>query len=262
MASTRNNNKIINIAVNELRIHPVAQRRLVQRHLRRMMATLDLDAIGTIHVVHYPINGELAYWVIDGQHRVVAIQQHGLGEWKVKAEIHECTDDSTASGLFIKLNRRAFVDAYDLFANEVTAGEPAAVGVTEICSDLGLKIDRQGRDGHVACVNSLRTLWMKDEGATLRETLELLIAAAGCTRAAMEGKLIEGVGRFLGSFNGQVDRGVLAGKLAKYPGGPGAILGNAKGLRRLSNNQSLSSCVAEILVTLYNSGRRTGRLTA
>jgi hypothetical protein len=260
MARTRNDNKIINVAVSELRIHPVAQRRVVKSHLRRIAATLDLDAIGTIHVVHYAIKGVLAYWVIDGQHRVEALRHHGFGEWKVKAEIHQCDDDATASALFLKLNRRAAVGAFDLFANEVSSGDEAAVNVVEICAAQGLTVDRQARDGNIACVNALRSLWNIDQGETLGETLRVLVTAAGPKKDAVEGKLVAGLGRFLATFNGEVDREILATKIAKYPGGPAALLGNAKGLQKLRGNQSLASCVTEILVDVYNSGRRSGRI--
>lgn len=262
MASTRNNNKIINLAANVLRIHPLAQRKIVESHLRRIMADLDLDAIGTIHVVQYPIGGEIAYWVIDGQHRVQALMRHGFGEWKVKCEIHECNDDAAASALFIKLNRRAAVGAFDLFLNQLNAHEPVALAIKDICDRSGLQLDRQARDGNICCVNALRTLYLVDDGATLKRTLAMLLSAAGHTQDAVDGQLILGLGRFLAAFNGQVDDEVMTKKLAKYPGGPAGVIGSARGLRKLRVGKSISACITELLSDSYNSGRRVGRLKA
>lgn len=151
------------------------------------------------------------------------------------------------------------MNAYDLFINEVNARDKVACGVTAVVESLGLAISRTGSDGHVACVNTLCSVWEIDKGETLRETLRLLIAAAGHDHDALDGKLIAGLSRFLTVFNGEVDRDVLVRKLAKYPAGPAGVLGNAKGLHRVKK-KSLPSCIMETLVDAYNQGRRSGKI--
>ena len=82
-------------------------------------------------------------------------------------------------------------------------------------------------------MTAIKKLYEKDEGATLARTIDTLLQAWGSTAAAVEGKLVEGLGLVFGRFNGEVDQAALVKKLAKYPGGAHGLLGNAKGLRDL-----------------------------
>ena len=50
--------KMIKVRADSLSIHPYAQRDLVVRKLKQLSAELDLDAIGVLHAVEYPIRGK------------------------------------------------------------------------------------------------------------------------------------------------------------------------------------------------------------
>jgi hypothetical protein len=246
--------KTIQIEAYKLKVHPEAQRKLNPTKLKKLVANFDLDAIGVFHVV--TDGAELpTYWVIDGQHRREALIRHGMGEWKVDCYVREDTDVARAADLFLKLNDRAVVAAFDKFKNEVTAGDPSAVGAKTVVENFGFKVDRQSADGHVACVNTIKNVYAADSGTTLRNTFEVLTAAYGLSMAATEGKLVEGVAVIVGKFNGDIDHATFVKKLAKYPGGAAGILGDAKGLRKVRRT-SLSQCVAETVLAAYNSGRR------
>jgi hypothetical protein len=252
--------KVITVAAQTLRIHPHAQRDLLPHKLKELMNTFDLDAIGVLHGVEYEINGEFAIWIIDGQHRWKVLMDQGLGEWLVEVKIHiDVKDDARASELFLKLNNRAPIHPYDKFENARRAGHTDAVGIHQIAIDRKLKIDRTSRDGNVCCVSVLNSVYNFDDGEALGATLDTVLAAWGHTAAAVEGKLIEGLGLVYRTFNGNVDRPALVKKLAKYPGGPSALIGDARGLREYKHI-SIPRCVAERVIEVYNTGRRIGRL--
>jgi hypothetical protein len=252
--------KFVRVEAQSLRIHPFAQRELVPSKLKKLMAELDLDAIGVLHAVEYEIGGVHAIWIIDGQHRWRALMEHGFGEWEVEVKIHlDVTDNARASELFLKLNDRAVVSPYDKFDNEVKAAFPAAVGIVQILQDRGLRVTRNAADGRVCCVTAMKKLYLADEGRSLRLTLDTAVAAWGKTASAVEGKLIEGLGLVYSTYNGSIDRAAMVKKLAKYPGGASALIGDAKGLKNLRKT-SLSRCVAEKVIETYNAGRKTGRL--
>jgi hypothetical protein len=253
--------KIVRVEAQTLRVHPFAQRDLVPSKLKKLMAELDLDAIGVLHAVEYEIKGQTAIWIIDGQHRWRALIDHGLGEWLVEVKIHlDATDDARASALFLKLNDRAIVSPFDKFANEVKAGVPAAVGVLKLVNARNLKATNSPGDGQVRCVTAMRKVYDLDGGKALALTLETVITAWGRTEAAVDGKIIEGVGLVHCTYtNGSIDLAALSKKLAKYPGGAAGLLGDAKGLRQF-RQASLPRCVAETVIATYNVGRKTGRL--
>lgn len=259
-ASPKSGTTIRRIRLDQLRPHPTAQRKLIPATIRKIRGRVNLAAVGTLHAVEYGIGGVVALWVVDGQHRLVALTAEGYGHLLVNVEVHEdVQDDASASALFIDLNARGAMPAFDLFRNERDAGYADAVGVTDIAASLHLRVDRANRDGVVTCVSTLKSLYRKDEGATLDKTLATAVAAWGRTSSAVEGKLLEGLGLVYATYNGQVDRAAMVGKLAKYPGGAYGLLGSARGLAAM-RQASLGRCVGDLIVETYNKGRRNGAL--
>lgn len=248
------------VRADTLRIHPTAQRQLIPATVRKIRSKLDLDGIGTFHVVEYVINGVLALWVIDGQHRLAALLDEGLGEWMVTVEVHaDVKDDARASALFLVLNTRASVHPFDKYRNELEKGEESAVAVKQIADKHKLRVERGSGDGALSCVSALKVTYERDNGPALDKTLSTITAAWGRSASSLEGKLIEGMGVVFGHYNGQIDQAAMVKKLAKYPGGASGLLGHAKGLKDVQKI-SLGRAVAEYVVMTYNKGRRVGAL--
>ena len=248
------------VRADSLRIHPTAQRQLVPATVRKIRAKLDLDGIGVLHAVEYDIDGATGPWVIDGQHRLAALMEEGLGEWMVKVEVHtDVKDDARASSLFLVLNTKASVHPFDKYLNELKKGDEAAVAVHAITQKHKVRVERGSGDGTLACVSALKATYSRDEGAALDKTIATVTTAWGRKASALEGKIIEGVGIVFGQYNGQIDQPAMVKKLAKYPGGASSLLGNAKSLREV-RKMSTSRAVASLVVDLYNKGRRGGQL--
>lgn len=249
--------KIVKVRADELSIHPLAQREIVPSNFKRIKEYLDLDAIGIVHAVEYDKRGLL---VIDGQHRIQALLAHGFGEWLVQAEVHlDIRDDKAACDKFLKLNKRAAVNPYATFMAEFHSGYPEAVGVMATAKRHGLKIAKSAGDGNLVCVATLKKLWGTNHGEALDTTLSMILAAWGSKAAAVEGRVIEGLGLVLCKYNGTLDTTALTKKLAKYSGGPSGLIGNARGLVGFRKT-TVSRCVAECIVEAYNNGRRGEKL--
>ncbi|KKL50659.1 hypothetical protein LCGC14_2303290 [marine sediment metagenome] len=252
--------KMVKVRADSLSIHPYAQRALIPTKLKRLSAELDLDAIGVLHAVEYPIRAKKKLWIIDGQHRLRALLDHGFGEWLVEVKVHlGAQDDARASALFLKLNDRSLVRPHDKFKNELKSKHPVAVNTLRIVHTNGLEIGDTGADGKIVCISALKKLYQVDGGKTLADTLRTLLTAWGTTAASVEGKLVEGVGLVVHRFNGSIDMGSLTKKLSKYPGGASGLIGDARGIRDYRKT-SLSRCIAERVIETYNSGKRSERL--
>lgn len=252
--------KMVKVRADDLSIHPHAQRALVPRKLKQLSAELDLDAIGVLHAVEYPIRGKKKLWIIDGQHRLKALLDHGFGEWLVEIKVHlDVQDDARASALFLKLNDRSPVSTYDKFKNELKSNHPVAVATLRIVKINGLEIDGSGADGIITCISTLKKVYKMDEGETLTATLKMLLQAWGKTAASVEGKLVEGLGLVVSRYNSSIDTPSLVKKLAKYPGGASGLIGDARGIRNFRKT-SLSRCVAERVIETYNGGKRSEKL--
>ena len=252
--------KLVKVPAQELKVHPFAQRALLPSRLKELIRDLDLDAIGVLHAVEYEIDGVTALWIIDGQHRWRALMEHGFGEWIVEVKIHiDVKDHARASALFLKLNNRATVTPYDKFDNALRAGYEDALAINKLARDRQLKINRGAADGSLCCVSALGSVYKYDSGQALGLTLDTLIEAWGRIANAVEGNLIQGIGILYKTYNGSIDRPALVKKLSKYPGGASGLLGDARG-RRKYRNASVCRCLAECVIELYNSGRKSGKL--
>ena len=224
------------------------------------MAELDLDAIGVLHAAEYPIKGDRGPWVIDGQHRVLALLEHGFGEWLVDIKIHlDIQTDEAACAQFLKLQQRSAMRSYDNFKNELAAHYPDAIGAETIVRKNGLQISSSAGDGKLVCVSVLKKLHKVDDGKCLDSTIRVIQSAWGPKAAALEGKILEGIGLVFARHDGNIDEAVMVKKLSKYPGGPSGLIGDARGIMA-HRKSSLSRCVAELVIESYNSGRHKNRL--
>lgn len=249
--------KMVKVRADELRIHPIAQREIVPANLKKIVSGFDFDAIGVLQAVEYDDRGLL---VIDGQHRLRAILEHGFGEWIVDVQVHlYIRDDAAACDLFLKLNSRAAVSPFEKFMKEFHAGHPDAIGAHAIAKRHGLKVGKSAADGVILCVTTLKRLYKIDQGKTLDATLGTLLAAWGSKTAGLEGRLVEGLGLVFTRYLDAIDRPVMVKKLAKFPGGPSGLIGSGRGLTQ-HQKTTLSRCVADLVIKTYNNGKKTGKL--
>ena len=252
--------KTIKIMVERLRPHPTAQRQIIPAKIKDLVKNLNLDAVGVLSAVDDEINGERAIWIVDGQHRWKALIDLGLGEWEVEVHVYSGANAARASRLFLELNNRKSVTPYAKFDNKKHAGDDDAVGVSRIADANELTIAAAGSgDARIRCVAVLCAVFNYDGGVSLSATLETIIAAWGRVEEAMEGRLVEGLGILYKRSNGSIDRAALVKKLAKYPGGPSALIGHARGMRSY-RHASVSRCIAECIAATYNQGRRADKL--
>lgn len=248
------------VAANKLTPHPLAQRETVNARLRKLKDALDLDAIGVLHVVEYKIDGKDGMWIVDGQHRWRALMDLDLGEWEVEIKLHlDVKDNKRASELFLLLNDRAPVATFEKFKNELSAGHREALAINSIAEVRGLKVSKVSGDGKLSCIAALKRTYRRDDGTSLQGSLDIIRAAWGPRAAALEGTAIEGIGLVIATYNGTIERDVMAKKLAKYPGGASGLIGDAKGLREFRKT-SLARCAASIVIETYNRSRRSGQL--
>lgn len=251
---------LLRLRADTLAVHPVAQRAIVKTHLGKIVAVLDLDKIGVLHVVQYAIRGSKRYWIVDGQHRWRALMDHGFGEWVVDVMVHDdAKDDATAAKVFLALNQRAAMAPYDRYHNRLTAGDEASIGISRIARRYGIAIARGAGDRKATCVVALEAAYARDAGKTLDATLNVIQQAWAATADSLEGQIVAGLSIMLATFGEEVDIAALAHKLAKAPGGARRLIGDANGLRQ-RRPVPLSRCVAEVIVDYYNNGRRKGTL--
>lgn len=247
--------KHLEIEVSKLRLHGGANRELQMTRVRKLENTMDLDALGRFAVWRDGRN----FYVIDGQHRKIALENLGLGDWRVRCDVYEGMSFPDACEQFLKLNDGLVVRPFDKFDKAAKALHEPEVETSRIVREAGLQITGQSGDGKLNCVVAATEVWKLDRGIALARTLGWTTEAWGSTAAALDGGIIRGLGLAAAKYNGDLDDAALVKKLAKFPGGPGALLGRAKAQKEIKGG-TVARNVAGIIVDLYNKGRRSGQL--
>jgi len=247
--------KWIEIEAGKLRLHASLNREVRMTRVRRLTREMDLDALGMFAVWR---DGRNLY-VIDGQHRKLALEELGIADWPVHCLVYEGMTFEEACEQFLKLNDGLTVAPFDKFDKGVKAGRMAEVETKKIIEDVGLRVAVCSADGKLACHAAATDTWKLDQGESLRRALGWETEAWGFTAAAVDGQIVRGLGIVAHRYNGAIEDGVLVKKLAKYPGGPGRLIGSAKARRDLARG-TLARNIAAIVIDVYNAGKRSGQL--
>lgn len=245
--------------LDELLPHPKAQRELIPSRVKKLVSDFDPEGLGVFHCVEYKIGQREGPWIVEGQHRWSAGMELGHGAMKVHVLMHcEVKEDSRSCDLFLMLNDRQPIAQYFKYMAELRAGHEQTVAIDACLRSYNLEASNQSVDGKVPAISSLRSVAGRNI-QNLYSVLDIITHAWGTKAAAVDGKIIQGLGLVCASNNGAMDKATMIHKLAKYPGGPAALLGAARGLREL-NKLTVPRCVATIAINTYNKGKRSEQL--
>jgi hypothetical protein len=253
--------KMVTIEAKKCIVHPYAQRGIHPSRVAAIKKSMDLDAIGVMHGVDCVIDSRPGIYIVDGQHRLTALLELDLGDWPVSVMVHEGVHSvSEASALFLRLNDRASIPAYDKYLNELRAGVPAVVEMTRIVEASGMKMARTCLVGTINSPHSIRRAYDLDGGKSLTLALNVISRAWGFKDSANEGLFIEGMTRFFRAYSGySLDIPGFVQRLSKLKAA--FYLVNARTSGKINRISATSALVDEFL-RVYNSRRTTHSLPA
>jgi hypothetical protein len=246
------------VPIRDLRVERPPQRNLDPGFVDRIVKHFDHLSVGVIHVSRRAPGD---YVVLDGQHRVEALRRMNEGTGLVECKVYVGLTREAEAALFLGLNNFHAPKAIDRFRSAVAAGRPVEVEVARQIELAGFKISTAPSDGSLAAVTQCVALYKGKNGEqVLQQTLSTIVNAWGHTVAGVNGSVIAGLGRFIARYFDELDIESLEKRLATYPGGAAGLIGNGRGLVLLRGGR-LQEAIGELLVELYNKGRRT-RLVA
>lgn len=240
------------------------QRSRDEGRIRRMADTLDLEALGLLHV-SARANG--VYHITDGQHRHGALLLAGFDPTDlVQCLVYYDLTPQEEAQRFVGLNTFSSPRAFDKFKVRIKANDPIAVGIDKILMEHGWRLVTGDVDGAFGAVVAAERVYTgygttdKDLGPqNLHSALGVVTEAWGRKSGAAHGAMIAGLGLFFARYGVDVDKAALVRRLAQFPGGPDAYIGKARGIREFRGGV-LARCVAELTVEVYNKRRSTGQL--
>jgi len=248
------------IRVGDLTRHPDVQRqKFTESKAQRIADHFDPDKLMPLVVMS--VNGKL--YVIDGAHRLRALQILGYDDCFVECDVYEGLTDAEAAKIFRAQSDRTAVLPVDDFIVALIEGDPDATIISGIVASVGGKVGNGNRSNTISAVTALRRLYRPNGGDprpdVLRETLGIIAAAWGINRESAQGLLIDGIGRVVAGYRGRIDLSVLRSKLARTGGGASGLIGRARTVRMMYGG-SMPDAIATIVVSEYNKQRRSGKL--
>lgn len=246
--------KMVERKVGDLWVDPNVQRSLRKARVTTIAANFQPDAIGVLTTSYRAPN---RIHVIDGQHRYRAAEAVSYAGVIQTMEYHGLTIPEEAA-LFRLLNATEKVSRIDQFLIACVEQQPGALQLAGFIADHGWAVGGSATEARLSAIGSLERVYaLAPEAAA--STLAVLTKAYGHKPAAVQGALIEGLGRMLARYGRDVDLNDLAKRLAGVPGGPDGLVGNARG-QQLTRTGNLSTQVARVITLLYNQRRRTSAL--
>jgi hypothetical protein len=247
--------RIVERKVGDLWVDPTVQRTLKKSRADAMAAEFRPDALGVLTTSN---RGAGRIHVVDGQHRYRAAEVAGYTGPIQTTEYSGLTLAEEAA-LFRLLNKTEKVSAIDQFLVACVEQVPAALALARVLRDNGWSLAPTASTGKLSAIRSLERIYEASPQAAAA-TIATLTAAYGHIPSAVQGSLIEGLGKFLIKYEGHaVDLNDLVKRLANSPGGPDALVGFARG-QKLSRSGNLSHQVAWVITNIYNQRRRTTKL--
>ena len=237
------------VPIAQMRVSPVAQReKFNQARIDAIAADLDVEQLGALTVNLR--DGH--YYVIDGNHRRMALIQHGWGDQQVQCWTYEGLTEEQEAEIFLKLNDYLAVSPMDRFRVGVTAGREKECDIDRIVRAQGLVVSRLGVPGAVAAVGTLHRIYERADGKTLGRALRIIRDAYG--DGGLDAPVIDGIGYLCQRYNGELDDPTAVTRLANMNGGVNGLLGAAERIK-LKTGKAKGQCVAAAAVEVINRGK-------
>jgi len=240
--------RVANVKPNDLRINPYAQRELNPKKVADIASRLNVRAVG-IPVVNLR---DGVYYVCDGQHRVEGLKAAGRGDTPIKVEVWRDLTEREEAELFVMLNDRLAVKAFELFEKKVNAEFDRETDIDRVVRLQGLHVSQAKTPGSIGATAALGYVYDLVGPALLGMVLRVIRDSFG--DRGFEHAVIRGVGLFVQRYHGGIEEKVIVERLAAIRGGVNGLMGEATKIKERTSAQK-PKCVAAAIVDIVNRGR-------
>lgn len=250
--------RIVDREVGDLSVDPRVQRSMKKARVQAIADDFRPEALGVITTSHRAADGLIH--IVDGQHRYRAAEAAGY-QGTIKTNEYQGLTLAQEAELFRLLNSTEKVGPVDQFLVACIEGRRAAVELAAILSENRWSVSASAGNGKISAIRSLERVYALPECGpwAAAAAIAVLTGAYGHIPSAVNGSLVEGLGKMLARYRSDVDLNGLKERLASAPGGPDGLLGYARG-QKLSRSGNLSTQVARTVVGIYNQRRKTTKL--
>lgn len=238
--------KFERIRAGELSIDPKVQRKLTPGRSRKIAREFDPIKLG-VFLVSRRSDGSLI--VIDGQHRLAAINELAMSDLPVNCEVYEKLAIHEEASLFTGRNDSQKPSPFDRFDKGLIARDPQCVRINSTLANHQFKVTAGKTTNGVCAVNALIAL-DNYGGDILDRTIRIVRAAWPMDADAVEGNILRAVGLVLSKYPDAVDDNRMKERLQKTIGTPAYLLSQVK--RRSNVGRSKAQIMGEEIIAAYN----------
>lgn len=240
------------VRLDQMKISPLAQRKLNQAWADELTKRFDPDLMGMLHASYR----DGWYWVVDGQHRREGAIGFLGSDQQVQCHVYTGLTIQQEAELFLALNSTKTQSAMSKYQVALTAGpgdRPVESDVDRITRALGLTVGPNANGGEITCVTALINTYKKNGPGSLSFALRVIRDAYAYD--GFKAAIIGGLALVYDRYGDQLDEETLVQRLA---GGTLPIVHRQGKALRESLGRSADQCYAAALVDAYNS-RAKGR---
>ena len=237
------------VALGGLTVAALAQRQFRQAWADHLLSIFDLDKMGTPTV---SVRDGRSF-IVDGQHTLNALSRwlgDGWEDQRIQAWVYEKLTEKEEAELFLSLQERKPVEAFDNFRIALTAERPIETDIDRIVRANGQAITRRRDDG-ISAVGTAKRIYTRSDPNTFGMTIRLIDQPWGTP--GFDALVLDGMGLFCERYNGQIDEEQAISKLTSVRGGVNGLVGKAH-ITREKTHQPLRQCLAAAVVDAYNIG--------
>ena len=143
---------LLDIGKHELHIDRSYQRDANERKVLALAAKWSWVACGVITVA----DRDGTFWVIDGQHRVMAARKRADIDKLPCIVFESLTSKDEARGFLDANTQRKPITGFDRFRADLVTGDPGAILINRLCAATGRELNADPGPNHVRCVSTMR----------------------------------------------------------------------------------------------------------
>jgi hypothetical protein len=200
------------IPLHLLRLYPSdgLNRKIKPAWWKHLATTFNVEIMPRLAVL---LDASGIYWIIDGQHRYLAMKSLGMSDWDVPCYVYENATDEDAAWIIGVLNDFRDPGVGNKFKWRLLQGDEQTRDIVEIADRAGWGIASISTGGRI---NAITPLYRLHNADVLTMTLTTLRAAFGNDNDAVQAQMLSGVGKFLTLHATEVDMVRFVRKLGRY----------------------------------------------
>jgi hypothetical protein len=245
------------VKVKDLYIDMQYQREPNVNKVSKIARNFNPDALGVI-ICSLREDGKVA--VIDGGHRVAALNLMGMTDLCVKALVYiDLTIEEEAKIFTLMNDNRTKPKTADLFKAEVIANDSKSLGLHNLMTSLGLVASNAPGNNKIRCIGTLKEVY---NGAGFYHTklaLESLKTSFGDHSSSFNADAITAIAIISKRYGDKIDKKLLIKSLQRFEN-IDALINKAKSIMSISKTSMKYSTLPFIIVESYNFKLKSNRI--